>query len=44
MGVASDLCGAFFGDGGVLVWVAEGGEEEGVGGGDGRGGGMEVPC
>lgn len=30
MGVASDLYSAVCGDGGVLVGVAEGGEEEGV--------------
>ena len=30
MGSASDLCGVVCGDGGVLGWVAEGCEEEGV--------------
>ena len=30
VGVASDLCGVVCGDGGVLGWVAEGGEEEGL--------------
>jgi len=30
VGVASDLYRAFCGDGGLLVGVAEGGEEEGV--------------